>query len=479
MRKSILKKTTAIALVLVFSLMIVGCTTTEKKTTNRNLTTNVKDSLVDFSTYRNSTTTDIYAWRGPTDLSDEQWTLLKESGINTLIIDSTIDGKHGATFGVSTQESYMQKCYEYGINAIGYTVGNLDTNIKDYSDKDFYNIIKGIDYTDEPSITEFDDIATVIPDFVEKYPGRKLFICMLSSGSDTKYLGTTDYREYINSWYDTVLSQLPNGMPRVLATDIYPLHSDEKYGYQYLTETWLRSLAYLGKMKKTHPELIMHMAMQSMSFGYSKNTSTRRLPSKTNCLFQVYLNMAFGSTEFSWFTFSTPPIDENEFGEEHLAMIDRSENKTSTYDAVKNANELIYSLDEVMQHITWQGVYPLFVSATTNSEKMDEKAFRHLKSVSDVILDVSDFNVVDKIAADSNVIVSQFMGEKGNECYMLVNYGDPSYNKSVNIEMTFIDCNKAIVYRNGVDSTEKINNNTLHLSLTAGEGILVIPYLAS
>ena len=60
---------------------------------NRNLTVNVSSSLVDFSKYKDTKTTDIYAWRGPADLSDEQWQTFKESGINTLIMDSGIDGK--------------------------------------------------------------------------------------------------------------------------------------------------------------------------------------------------------------------------------------------------------------------------------------------------------------------------------------------------------------------------------------------------
>lgn len=54
---------------------------------NRNLTVNVSSSLVDFSKYKDTKTTDIYAWRGPTDFSDEQWQWFKESGINTLIMD--------------------------------------------------------------------------------------------------------------------------------------------------------------------------------------------------------------------------------------------------------------------------------------------------------------------------------------------------------------------------------------------------------
>lgn len=442
----------------------------------RNLTANVASSLIDFSVYRKTKTTDIYAWRGPTDLTDETWQVFKDSGINTLILDSGINGSRGSQFGSSSQEEYIKKCRDFGINAIGFTNGNINKNVKDYSDKDFYSSIKGIDYTDEPSISEFDEIAAVIPDFSEKYPNGTFFVCMLSSGSDVRHLGTSDYKEYINGWYDTVLSELPEGMPRVLATDVYPLHNDEKYGYNYVDETWLRSLAYFGEMKKAHPELILHMAMQSMGFGFVNHTSPRRLPSEIDCVFQSYVNMAFGFTEFSWFTYSSPELDEKEFGEEHVSMIDRSGNPTSAYYGVKKANELIYDLDEVMMSLDWHGVYPLTTEAQTDSEKADAKAFRYLNSVKSVILSEADFNVVKSVRADGNALCSLFTDENDNEGFMLVNYGDPSYGKSVKIDMEFIDCDKVIVYRDGKASVEDVKNGTFGETIAAGKGVFVIPY---
>lgn len=443
---------------------------------NRNLTVNVSSSLVDFSKYKDTKTTDIYAWRGPTDFSDEQWRWFKESGINTLIMDSGLDGKRGAQFGSASQEEYIEKCHEHGINVIGYTNGNVNTNVKDYKNSDFYSTIKGIDYTDEPPISEFEEIATAIPDFSAKYPGGKFFVCMLSSGASAKHLGTTDYREYANGWYDTVLSQLPEGMPRIFATDIYPMHDDKKYGYDYVEETWLRSLAYLGEIKIAHPEIVLHMAMQSMSFGFAENTSPRRLPSEADCVFQAYVNMAFGFTEFSWFTYSSPELDEREFGEEHISMIDRSNQRTTAYYGVKKANELIYDLDEVMMSLTWRGVYPITVKSGTNSEKMDERAIKYLNSVKSVILDESDFNVIKSISANGNVLCSQFTDENDNEGFMLVNYGDPSYEKSVRVDAEFIDCDKIIVYRDGKASVEDIENGKWSENISAGKGVFIVPY---
>lgn len=481
-----LKKTLALTAAVIAAFGVTGCGDDSPASGNkesgsaakRNLTVNVSSSLVDFSKYKDTKTTDIYAWRGPADLSDEQWQTFKESGINTLIMDSGLDGKRGAQFGSASQEEYIKKCHKYGINAIGYTNGNINTNVKDYKNEEFYPTIKGIDYTDEPPISEFEEIATAIPDFSAKYPGGKFFVCMLSSEADAKHLGTADYREYANGWYDTVLSRLPEGMPRVFATDIYPMHDDKKYGYNYVEETWLRSLAYLGEVKLAHPEIVLHMAMQSMSFGFLENTSPRRLPSEADCVFQAYVNMAFGFTEFSWFTYSSPELDEREFGEEHVSMLDRSNGKTSAYYGVKKANELIYDLDEAMMSLTWHGVYPITVKSSTDSEKMDERAIRYLKSIKGVILDESDFNVVKSVSANGNVLCSQFTDEKDNEGFMLVNYGDPSYEKTVKVEAEFIDCDKIIVYRDGKATVENVGNGKWSEDIPAGKGVFIIPYKA-
>lgn len=441
------------------------------KTPQRDMTVNIASNLVDFSKNADKNVMDIYAFRGPTDLSEEQWNYLKESGINTLIMDSTEGGKVQSAFGASGQEAYIRKCKEYGIQALGYTIGALDGNIKDYSDTDLYDTICGIDYTDEPNMSEFEEIASVIPDFSAKYFGKKFYVCLLSSGAAAQHLGTPNYREYLNTWYDTVLSTLPEGMPRVLATDIYPLlEKTDKQDYQ-TKDMWLNGLAYMGEQKLKHPELILHMAMQSMSFGFSYNTTPRRLPTVEDCKFQAYVNLAFGFTEFSWFTFSTPPIDEREFGAEHSAMLDRNGQPTQSYYAVKETNQELALLDEVMLALKWHGVYPIQAE-----EERDKYAYLYLNKVDSVLLEPSDFACVNSITADKNALAGQFTDENGNEGYMLVNYGDPKQNISSTVTLDLIECNKIIVYRNGLPTIQDVVDGNWSIKLNPGEGVYVIPY---
>ena len=450
----------------------------------RDTSVNVASTLVDFSEYSDTKVADIYAWRGPTDLSEKQWKALKDSGINTIILDSGLGGStNSSRFGNPEQEDYIEKCMEYGIKAIGYTASKttFTKSVKDYSKSELYDTIAGIDYSDEPSMEYFSNIAEVIPDFASKYPNGKFFVCLNSSGAESKYLGTPSYEEYITSWYDTVLSQLPEGMPRVLITDVYPCcNTANKTDYNHITDGWLISCAYFAEMKKAHPELILHMAMQSLSFGdLDRQGRTWREPSEADCLFQSYVNMAFGFTEFSWFTFSTPDYTI-EFKEDNKAILDREGNTTSIFEAVKSANDLIYSLDEVMQSVTFQGVYPVYVKRDdATSDHYIKLAIDKLKTREKVALDIkADCNVLSGVTTDTSVILSQFIDENNNECFMLVNYSDPTENLTANVTLDLIDCDKAIVYRNGKAVTVDVTGGKLTEKLPAGQGVFVIPYKA-
>ncbi len=476
--KNKLIKGIAIGLTAAVIFTTTGCSVTDTGgSTSRK--TNVYSSLVDYSKYAESRVSSIMAWRGPTDFSDEQWTWFKESGMNTLMLDSGLNGKLGAQFGSDKQKAYLEKCRDYGISAMGYTNGNKSKNVKDYRGTDLYDAIAGIDYDDEPSLNEFDEFLDVLPDFSEKYHGKKFFVCMLSSYSRPENLGTSDYREYIETWYDKVLSALPEGMPRVLATDVYPCHeaNERYYGYDYIAETWLRSLAYLGELKIKHPELVLHTAMQSMSYGLATNTSPRRTPTEADCLFQVYVSAAFGATEFSWFTYSMPPADDIEFTEDNTAMLDKNNQRTSAYYAVQKANSLIADLDEVLNSVSFKGVLPIAVKGTTEAQKeIDARAMRYLAKIEGAVISAQDFDVLKSASADHNALISRFTDEKGNEGYMVVNYGDPGENQSAAITLELDDCNEAIIYKNGKPQTITVKGNKLTVTLTAGEGAYVIPY---
>ena len=58
---------------------------------------------------------------------------------------------------------------------------------------------------------------------------------------------------------------------------------------------------------------------------------------------------------------------------------------------------------------------------------------------------------------------------------MVVNYAKPGLSKSNIVRVTFENCTQALVYRNGVATTQKLFNGTLSLTLGAGDAAFVIP----
>ena len=127
-------KFTALAAASGITLLACGCGGNGNQTNPTNRTTNVYSSLVDYSVHSDTRVSDIMVWRPPTDLSDEQWQWLKESGVNTIMTDSGIGGQRGAQFGSDSQKAYIEQCRKFGLSAMGYTNGNYNKNVKDYGD---------------------------------------------------------------------------------------------------------------------------------------------------------------------------------------------------------------------------------------------------------------------------------------------------------------------------------------------------------
>lgn len=172
-----------------------------------------------------------------------------------------------------------------------------------------------------------------------------------------------------------------------------------------------------------------------------------------------------------------PPADDIEFTEDNVAMLDKNNQRTSVYYAVQKANALIADLDEVLKSVSFAGVMPIAVkSATKEEQDTDDKAMRYLAKIDGAVITAEDFDVLKSAAADHNALISRFSDEGGNEGYMLVNYGDPGRNKPANVTLNLIDCNEAIIYRNGKPQTVSVKNNKLTVALGAGEGVYLIPY---
>ena len=81
-----------------------------------------------------------------------------------------------------------------------------------------------------------------------------------------------------------------------------------------------------------------------------------------------------------------------------------------------------------------------------------------------------------KFESEEDAFAGIFEDKDGREGYLLVNFTDPALNRNNKITLTVKNATNAIVVKNGRETIEKIKNGKLELTLSAGDGVFVIPY---
>lgn len=71
------------------------------------------------------------------------------------------------------------------------------------------------------------------------------------------------------------------------------------------------------------------------------------------------------------------------------------------------------------------------------------------------------------------------LDENGNHGYMLVGFDDPYNENKTEVSMTFDGAEGLIIYRNGQRTlSEDLTDGNFNVTLSAGEGVFVIPVYA-
>ena len=379
---------------------------------------------------------------------------------------------------------------------------NMNCDLSELGYPDFSDCEGFIGYLawDEPSNSQtvMDKIAAFAQDFEKKYAGTDvIFMTNLlpsyasyfkkSSTSDawneakgeTSYLDQTAFKNYLQQYCDTVLSQVSG--TKWLSLDTYPILEDGS-----LVENFLFDLGAL-KVAAMKNDAHAHVVLQSSGWVEGGNTDKSRIPTEAELRMQMYAAMAFGIDSMSWFTYSPSGVDGsntyNTFVDNNGNIVDQA-----GYEAFTKVNAEFNAISSVYGAFDWKGV--ILGTGTNNSKTAllsnnrerdkDYKAFaavtgqlgeyelaatdtKHLASVS---TNKTDWNYLMGVMEDAN----------GNEGYVLCNYNSHEENRAQTITLTF-DSNvtEVVIYRGGEAETVSVTNKTLTVSLATGEGVIILP----
>lgn len=400
--------------------------------------------------YSGSETSDIQVngWVAPESYSDDMLKKIAAAGL-TSVSFAAAGTQYIAPADLSASKDIIKQYAKYGINV--YTVGGIDdfASIGDFAN---YGNVLGL-MLDEPNKSQIDEIAAAVDTFNLANVGKKVLIVnLLPSYASVVTSDFSTYSAYLQYLYDNVLSKLKCEL--WISVDRYPIVRDSK-GNPTLDSGWLGDVEAVATFAKANG-LKKNFFIQTMPYGSGGfNDSHDRTPTKEDIMLQYYVLLAYGYDSISLFCLGTPAPDGTTFLDGQNAMINRNNETTDIYTAVKEVNEELNKFDFILNRFSWDAAV-----LKTNSL---------LTSVQAEKIGLKD------ISSTKNALFSHLVDEtRGREAYCVVNYNDTSLNYTNTITLTFSGETILTVIQNGGFRTVTSTSGEFMFTLGVGESIIVI-----
>ena len=406
-------------------------------------------------------------WSPPITKEHYQW--VKDVGITHLMIDA----KYDANPGTPQLLEAFKLCDEVGLKAyINSGCGMIVEN--DSNDYSQFESFCGWN-ADEPNMEQLDYLSKQQEIFMKQYPDKDILVNLFPSFGALQERFKTDYDGYLETFVEKIMK---NQNEKVLSFDCYPLCwiqdwlnfvKDEDKAR--IGSGWLKNIEAIAmKAKKYNAEAHGYIATMSMWAGL------KRRPSEADIRYQAYMLLAYGYTGIMAFCYQCPglPPYDGEFKKEDYAMLNEEHERTEIWYGFQNVTTEIKKFQDVYLKYRWEctkgvwgtdkGRYPTVFQE--GGERVE--AFEKLR-----------YNCFGGCMRDATatkpLVVGCLKNEEGGYAYMAVNYADPYYKQSNDIELTFTEKELTLsVYVNGEEVQEKITDGKYKCTLKEGEGRFIV-----
>ena len=400
--------------------------------------------------YSGSETSDIQVngWVAPESYSDDMLEKIAAAGL-TSVSFAAAGTQYIAPADLSASKDIIKQYAKYGINV--YTVGGIAdfASIGDFAN---YGNVLGL-MLDEPNKSQIDEIAAAVDTFNLANVGKKVLIVnLLPSYASAVTSDFSTYSAYLQYLYDNVLSKLKCEL--WISVDRYPIVRDAK-GNPTLDSGWLDDVEAVATFAKANG-LKKNFFIQTMPYGSGGfNDSHDRTPTKEDITLQYYVLLAYGYDSISLFCLGTPAPDGTTFLDGQNAMINRNNETTDIYTAVKDVNDELDKFDFILNRFSWD-VAVLKTSSLLTSVQAKKIGLKDISST-------------------KNALFSHLVDEtRGREAYCVVNYNDTSLNYTNTITLTFSGETTLTVIQNGGFRTVTSTSGEFTFTLGVGESIIVV-----
>ena len=425
----------------------------------------------------------------------------KAAGLKTytLVLFENSDGSF--TYNETSLANTLRLCEQKGLKAEIRLHGALTrtAGYNVFTDKfpslqgklDEYPALTGFFIADEPSWSQLNNIeATYLPWFNQNYGGGRLeFFVNLLSGYSTGIGALRDINGNLvaGNLYDGVNATLTaqqkadfvkayhnkwlgifakvNSANKCFSHDCYPFFDNqtgwlqgandplpEGYEYYMLEEWFARSLNMANQARDNGYSFGVHIQT------FDQTSGNYRLPTVlAEVTWQVYMSLAMGAKRIDYFGY-----DQN-LGGSYLTL---NGQPLPLYYLVQAANAELDKVDHVFASFkTWVGVKTFAALGAAKSAALTRAAALELETLTGV----------SSVTASKELVVGEMLDENGNRGYMLVGFDDPLKGNSTAVEMIFDGADGFIVYRGGERALVEAKNGVFSTTLSAGEGVFIIP----
>lgn len=410
----------------------------------------------------------------PHDITEQGFTLYKEAGMNNLLMgygDTEWTSENGAYLGSILTKKNLELCRKVGLTATlnfgewyRTVVEGADYGETPFSTYDLYSeykdIITSVHIYDEPDkelidyyaddkyITDFKKVYNV-PYFINLYPDYVAY-------AD---IGFESYDEYLNCFDEKILSKFEDN--KIVSVDYYPFRSS---GF---SASWLSCLNKVSNLAKKHSAR-MHCYIQTAEKSEFKSNLT-----EADIRLQVYVSLAFGATDISYYCYFDPYSPDNPMYE--YCILNPDGTPSLLYEYVKNVNSEISAFSSAILAYDWVKCMGI-TDGSIASE--NSKGINRLN----IKADFSDRKYVNNIKTYGNCLIGVFeRAEYDDEGYMIINYGNPEDNETYDYSVELKGGAKYIaVYGgegySGEPKIMKANQDGIcKLTINPGEGKFIVP----
>lgn len=377
----------------------------------------------------------------PSFITDEQFKILSESGINLIYGLYEIAYDH-----LPEIMDTLDYCEKYGLKYLirDFSVNEADMDIVRNALRRYANhpAFAGVKIQDEPGTVSFDIFSETHEIFKTLCPDKYYYINLLPSYASPSQLqygaatnrndGTMDFDTYLDLYIEKV-------KPAFLSYDYYAIGGPDgtvKQGY-------FKDMSKFRELSLEH-DIPYWVFIQACGYG------NMRVPNEAEIQWQVNTSLAYGAKGIQYFCYFTPLEDPDYF---RGNFIDRNGNKTDIYYYGQRANTQIAACDEVLMHCTSKG---LIVTGNSIDNSIPEKD------------KITSYRELVQVTAQNSGFLTGCFDHQGKSAYYVVNN---SLTNQGSVTLTFEKTVNGVYVFDGESHT--FTGDSLILELMPGEGTLV------